>query len=446
MIEFRFPSLGADMDSGRLVGWLIAPGDVVHRGDIVAEVETDKGLVEIETWADGRVTQLLVEPSDDQIPVGTPLAIFEALEDDTAEAAPPVPTPDGGTSPQPSLPPPSRMHVPPPPPPAPMTPPVRHLAHQLGVDPSSITPRSDGTITREDVARQAERLGSGSKVSPLARRTATDLGVDLAQVESSRPDGLITADDVRAAAGTTPTQPDPTTSTQAEADSDAGADNRMAAMRHAISRSMSRSKREIPHYYLSTRIDLDAALRWLDRENEQRPLAQRLLPAALLLRATALALREVPELNGHWIDDEFRPGEAVHLGVAISLREGGLVAPGILDAEKLGLDETMVALRDLVTRARTWRIRSSEMSAPTMTVTNLGDRGVETVFPVIIPPQVAMVGFGKIVEEPVAVEGMLGIRPVVQATLAGDHRVTDGHRGGTLLSSIDRLLQEPQKL
>jgi pyruvate dehydrogenase E2 component (dihydrolipoamide acetyltransferase) len=217
-------------------------------------------------------------------------------------------------------------------------------------------------------------------------------------------------------------------------------------MRRAIARSMSRSKREIPHYYLATHIDLTRALRWLDERNAERPITARVLPAALLLKATALALHETPELNGYWLDDHFQPGQAVHLGVAISLREGGLVAPAIHDADQLDLDQMMASLRDLVSRARSWRLRSSEMSDPTATVTNLGDRGVETAFPIIIPPQVAMIGFGKIVETPVAVQGLLGTAPRVNATLSGDHRATDGHRGGLLLMTLDRLLQEPERL
>jgi pyruvate dehydrogenase E2 component (dihydrolipoamide acetyltransferase) len=222
--------------------------------------------------------------------------------------------------------------------------------------------------------------------------------------------------------------------------------DRIEAMRTAIARSMSRSKREIPHYYLGTHIDLSTMMRWLEEENENRSLERRLLPAALLLRATALALTEVPGLNGHWVDDGYRPAKEVHLGVAVSLREGGLVAPAIHNADQMSVDQIMQALRDLVSRARTWRIRSSEMSDPTVTVTNLGDRGVETAFPVIIPPQVAIIGLGKIIDQPVAVDGMVGVHPVVHATLAGDHRVTDGHRGAALLAALDRLLQEPHKL
>jgi pyruvate dehydrogenase E2 component (dihydrolipoamide acetyltransferase) len=208
---------------------------------------------------------------------------------------------------------------------------------------------------------------------------------------------------------------------------------------------MGRSKRDIPHYYLATTIDLSAALSWLADANASRPVTERVLTAALLLNATALAVHEVPVMNGFW-DDGFRPSAAVHPGVAISLRGGGLVAPAIHDADQLSLDSLMAALRDLVQRTRAGTLRSSEMSDPTITVTNLGDQGAEEVFGIIYPPQVALVGFGTIVERPWTAEGMLGVRPTVRATLAGDHRVSDGHDGARFLAAIDRRLQTPEAL
>jgi pyruvate dehydrogenase E2 component (dihydrolipoamide acetyltransferase) len=174
--------------------------------------------------------------------------------------------------------------------------------------------------------------------------------------------------------------------------------------------------------------------------------SERLVPAALLLKATALAVRKHPELNGFWVDDAFVPGSGVHLGVAIALRGGGLVAPAIHDADRLTVDEMMSAMKDLVGRASAGRLRGSEMSDPTLTVTNLGDQGVESVHGVIYPPQVALVGFGKVVDRPWAVDGMLAVRPVVTLTLAADHRATDGFSGGRLLATIDQLLQRPEAL
>jgi pyruvate dehydrogenase E2 component (dihydrolipoamide acetyltransferase) len=209
---------------------------------------------------------------------------------------------------------------------------------------------------------------------------------------------------------------------------------------------MARSKREIPHYYLGADIELSAALGWLARENERRPVTERLLPVALLLKAVARAAREVPEVNGYFVDGAFRPSEAVHLGVAISLRRGGLVAPALHDVDRKALGDLMRELNDLVARTRSGGLRSSELTDATLTVTNLGDLGVGTVYGVIYPPQVALVGFGRVQERPWAVGGRIEARPVMSATLSGDHRVSDGIRGAQFLAKLDRLLQAPEGL
>ena len=217
-------------------------------------------------------------------------------------------------------------------------------------------------------------------------------------------------------------------------------------MREAIAAAMARSKREIPHYYLQTHVELDRALRWLEAENQKRPVTERVLPAALLLKATALALTEVPELNGTYQDGTFTPSKSVHLGVAVSLKGGGLIAPAILDAEALPLPQLMAKLADLVARARGGGLKSSELGGGTVTVTNLGDLGVESVLGVIYPPQVAIVGLGKVFERPWVNEGRVEVRRVVSISLSADHRVSDGHRGGLFLTALERLLQAPEKL
>jgi pyruvate dehydrogenase E2 component (dihydrolipoamide acetyltransferase) len=217
-------------------------------------------------------------------------------------------------------------------------------------------------------------------------------------------------------------------------------------MRAAIGALMARSKREIPHYYLEHDVDMSTAMAWLRDRNSGRPVAERLIAGVLLLKAAALAAREVPELNGFWVDDGFRPAGAVHLGVAVSLRSGGLVAPAIHDADAKPLDALMADLRDLVRRARAGRLRQTEMADPTLTVTSLGDQGVDAVHGVIYPPQVALAGFGRVAERPWAHDGMVGARDVVRATLAGDHRASDGYSGARFLRAVDRVLQTPEEL
>jgi len=436
------PSLGADMDDGVLLEWLVQPGAQVHKGDIVAVVDTAKAAVEVETFTTGVVEQLLVQPGQ-RVPVGAVLAtIAESAEkpEPAGPPAPPVAPRVSDTSGQPLA-----------------SPPVRHLATLRHVDLHTVHGTGPGgRIVRADVehvvaecmpesipvtsAPAASALrpvpdSARPRVSPLARRRAAESGVDLATLVGTGPDGAIDADDVHRAVAALrppgPTGPGPT---------------RTDAMRAAIATSMARSKREIPHYYLAETIDLGPALDWLHERNRHLSVAQRLVPAALLLKAAALAVREVPQLNGFWRDDRFVPAEGIHLGVAVALRGGGLVAPAVHDAADLDLAELMARMRDLVTRTRAGRLRRAELSDPTITVSNLGDQGVESILGVIYPPQVALVGFGRISERPWAVEGLLGVRPLVVASLAADHRAADGATGAHYLRAVSRLLNTPEEL
>ena len=282
-------------------------------------------------------------------------------------------------------------------------------------------------VVRRETPAAAGRL----RISPAAARRAAELGVDVRNLKGSGPQGAIAIADVEA---TTARAPAPRR----------GFD--VAAMRQAIATAMARSKREIPHYYMTLPIDLGHAMDWLAAENAKRDVERRLLPAALLLKSVALALREVPQLNGFWADGAPKLSQAIHVGWAISLRGGGLMAPAIHDVDRLTLDQAMAALRDLVTRARTARIRGSEMMDPTVTVTSLGERGADSVLGVIYPPQLAIVGFGAPRMTPSIVDGQIRPRPVVQATLAADHRASDGAVGSRLLAAIDRHLQTPETL
>jgi pyruvate dehydrogenase E2 component (dihydrolipoamide acetyltransferase) len=395
MAEFLMPILTADMSAGTLVEWRRKPGDALKRGDIIALVETDKGLIDIEVFTPGVLEQIVVAPGA-TVPTGTVLAIIreEAATRMPASAVAPLP--------------------PPPPHPSPLP-----LTGERGAAP--VAPAPAGRI----------------RISPLARKLAAELGVDPATLRGTGVGGAIRREDVEQAAAPR---------TAAPADKPRAALDRQARLRQAIGAAMARSKREIPHYYLATTIDMHAAMAWLSEENLKRPVTDRLLYGVLLIKAVALALKEVPELNSVWRETGPVRNEAVHVGVAISLRGGGLVAPALHETADQSLGDLMRQFRDLVQRARSGGLRSSELSAPTITVTSLGEQGVESVFGVIFPPQVAIVGFGKLVERPWAVGGQLVARPVVTATLSADHRVSDGHRGGLFLAAVDRLLQEPARL
>jgi pyruvate dehydrogenase E2 component (dihydrolipoamide acetyltransferase) len=191
---------------------------------------------------------------------------------------------------------------------------------------------------------------------------------------------------------------------------------------------------------------MNRALTWLTAENLKRPVHARLLPVVLLIKAAALALRDVPDVNGFWVNGAYRTGSGIHPGVAISLRGGGLVAPALHDADRQDLTVLMESFRDLVARARSGGLKSSELSDPTITITNLGEQGVEVGFGIIYPPQIALLSFGRIVERPVAVSGAVEVRSIVSATLSADHRAVDGHRAGLFLTAVDRHLQEPEHL
>jgi pyruvate dehydrogenase E2 component (dihydrolipoamide acetyltransferase) len=275
------------------------------------------------------------------------------------------------------------------------------------------------------------------RISPLAKKRAAELGIDPACVRGTGPGGSVRREDIEQAAAARAAAP----AAKPRAPLD-----RQARARQAIGAAMARSKREIPHYYLATTIDMHRAMTWLAEENLKRPVPDRLLYGVLLIKAVALALRDVPELNSVWRGSEPVRSDTVHVGVAISLRGGGLVAPALHDTAGQSLGDLMRRFRDLVQRARSGGLRSSELSDPTITVTSLGEQGVESVFGIIFPPQVAIVGFGKIVERPWVVDGQVVVRPLVTATLSADHRVSDGHRGGLFLAAVDRLLQEPGRL
>jgi pyruvate dehydrogenase E2 component (dihydrolipoamide acetyltransferase) len=398
--EFRMPSLGADMEAGTLVEWMVKPGDQVKRGDIVAVVETQKGAIEIEIFETGVIEKILVDVGS-KVPVGTPLARLRTkaeaeagVKESAAPEAPPM-----------------------------MQPPAAKPAEAPSIAAALPEVSSLAAIGRV-------------RASPAARQLALAHGLDLAMVTGSGAGGAIVLKDVEArlAAGPSAAPKKPVI----------GLD--LAAMRAAIAAAMARSKREIPHYYLEHQVDVTGCEVWLAEKNAARPPESRLLLGALAAKAVASALRRFPAFNGFWQNGKFEAASAIHVGMAIAIRGGGLAAPAIHDADRLTCDELMAAMRDLVQRMRSGRIRSSEIADATITVSSLGERGVEALFGIIYPPQVAIVGFGKAVTRPWVVEGIIQPRSILTVTLSGDHRVSDGHAGALFLVEIDRLLQEPEKL
>ena len=395
---FTLPSLGADMEAGKLVEWLVGPGDTVKRGDIVAVLETQKGAIEIECFEEGTVTTLMAKVGQD-LPVGTPLAVILA----PGEAPPGISAASGSVQG-----------------PAP-------AAADRVPDPAAATSE----------ARLASAIIPPANVvpaSPAARLRARELGLDLATLTGSFPGGGIILTDVEAADGrTSSTKPAPPPSPMEE-------------MRKAIAAAMTRAKQTIPHFYLSQTINVQPAMDWLADCNEGKPPAERLLLGALFVRAAVLAATKVKGMNGRYVDGAFHPSGRVNAGIAVALRGGGLVAPALIDAERMTIETTMAGMRDLVTRARAGRLRSSEMTEGTITISSLGETGAEAMTGVIFPPQVALVGLGAPQLRPWVVDGAVVPRNVVTLTMSADHRVSDGRQVAKFIAEFETLIAALEKL
>jgi len=400
---YRMPSLGADMEAGTLIEWVKQPGERLAKGDVIAVVETQKGAIEVEVFHDAVMGRPLVEVGE-TVPVGTPLAELEIEgappETGAAKTGEAAPAPRGTPRPMaPEQPPATKSHT----------------------EPSTLP-------------------AGRRRASPAARREAERLGLALDDLRGTGPDRAIVLRDVAEAAGKaergvpSAERPSPRH----------GLD--LAAMREAIAAAMARSKREIPHYYLSQTIDLTSASDWLARRNAELPPERRVLMGVLFIKSVALTLRDFPELNGFDRGGRFEPAPGIHVGSATAIRGGGLVAPAIHDADQLSLDALMDRLRDLVARVRAGTLRSSELSDPTITVSSLGERGVDRLYGIIYPPQVAIVGFGTPRLRPWVVDGQVVPRTLVTATLSADHRHGDGHRGALFLAQVGQRLQEPETL
>jgi pyruvate dehydrogenase E2 component (dihydrolipoamide acetyltransferase) len=400
MIKFQMPNLGADMEAGTLVEWRKKPGDALQRGDIIADVETQKGLIEIEVFDEGTLEKLLVKEGE-KVPVGSVLALIN----------------DGKTE------------------------------ETISVVPDEEAPKTEThpIVEVEEKIEKKSDPGERIKISPLARTIADANQIDISLLKGTGPEGSIVKEDVENAIseGEKPIKED---EKEAEVIKDIAvkpAGPASESIRMAVAAAMSKSNREIPHYYLEKRMDMSKAMDWIKAANKERPVKNRILPVALLIKAVAKALDEVPDLNSIW-ENGLRRKNEINIGFVVSLRSGGIVVPAILQADSKTVDEIMETMNDLIPRARAFKLRSSELSHSTFTITSIGEGGADKVYGLIYPPQVGIVGFGEISQQPFAEDGMLGIRSVVDVTLAADHRATDGLIGSKFLAAINRYLQNPE--
>ena len=437
MGKFLMPSLGSDMESGVLIEWEKQPGDPVQKGDVIAVVETDKGAIEIEVYESGFLDSILVQLGE-KVPVGTPLAVIRNDEGSTEVDTHVVS--DSGDS-EVTL---AKAH--------------KSADIRISSDTDDAAARTEPHVSSPPVSPKAV-TDIRTRATPAARKLARDLGVELKSVSASGPDGAIVLADVRAFSLSTSTEISSGAPVVASADkvsgdaiaplsADKGSRSTIDAdrMRIAIAAAMSRSKKEIPHYYLSNSVNMSAAIKYVADENASRDPSERLLLSAILIKAVATSLATYGEFNGFYVKNRFQQSDAVHLGMAINIRGGGLVAPAIHHANQLSINDIMQALRDLVSRVRKGRYRASELNDPTITLSSLGERGVDTLYGVVFPPQVAIIGSGTVSEQPIIQNSEVVTAPMLTMTMSADHRVSDGHRGALFLKKIAHHLQNPEQL
>jgi pyruvate dehydrogenase E2 component (dihydrolipoamide acetyltransferase) len=401
------PSFGADMAKGSIAQWNVKPGDHVSKGDIIASIETMKGLIDMEVFDDGTIVTLLAGEGDD-LEIGHAIAELQ-LTNEKPSNNKPLQSPD------------------------------------------------DNAVHQNEYRQNTQQ----PKISPAARIKAQQLGIDWRSLsQGTGPDGALLLNDINVDDNVDDKDGDKDGDKDSDKDKDKDDDNDKDSdkpkleqskipndtMREAIAANVSLSNTEIPHYYLQLDMSLDNALHWLSQHNAGMPPNKRILINAVIYSAIARALAAFAAFNGFYRDGHYEPSYSVHLGNAISLRQGGLMVAAIHDAQRLGLVELMEKIKDQVNRAKKGELRISELQDATVTVSSLGDRGVDSIQSIIFPPQVAIFGIGRPRKTPWVIDNEVVIATVVSMSLAADHRVSDGHAGARLLHKINKFLQKPETL
>lgn len=413
-IDITMPSLGADMTKGKLVEWLVKVGDKVQHGDVIAVLETQKGAIDMEVYHDGIITELLVQPVN-TVAVGTILA--RLAEENTDEQAA-LNTLDQAPS--------INLEKP------------MVAASSVVASVSSTKSSSMGQQSNTEPVKTSSTTDF-FYASPIARKIAKTQQLDLSTLKGSGFNSAIILQDIE----------NHIISPSAKNNRHSN-EERLASMRSAIAAAMSKSKQAIPHFYLSLDIPLNKAQQWLQQVNQGKSPQEHVLLIALLLKATASTLKKYPQLNGFYANDGFVKASEINIANVISLRSGGVVVPAIANVDQLSVDEIMQAIRDITYRSRAIesgeRLRSSELSGATITTTNMGERGVDSVFGIIYPPQVAIIGFGKVKKVPQVSADKISIGEQFTVCLSADHRVVDGMLAAKFLNVFAKKLQGPEQL
>jgi pyruvate dehydrogenase E2 component (dihydrolipoamide acetyltransferase) len=437
--EVTMPQMGADMTEGTLIRWLKQVGDHIERGDILAEVETDKATVELEAFEAGDLLRQLVVEGE-EVPVGEVIAILG----DKSEAVADKPR---------------------------MAPP-EHPARRTP-DPVAPGATAQPEVARAEPARTPVAAGSGAsaqqtdgrvRISPVARRIASQAGLDVSTLSGSGPDGRILRRDVEAAisggaqpaaaqaaplspaAAPAPVQRPAVAATAAERPQPAAAPaEALSRMRQAIARRMTQSKQTQPHYYLTLDVDMTAAIAFRAQLNAAATEQQRVSINDLIVKACAIALQRHPKFNSEFSESGLVMHPEINIDIGIAMDEG-LIAPAILDCGSKSLGRIAEEAKDLIERAKSGRLTASEYSDGTFTITNLGAYGVESLIGIINPPQAAILGVGSAMAKPVVVEDQVVVRQVMKLALSADHRVSDGAEGARFIKEIQGLLENPVTL
>jgi pyruvate dehydrogenase E2 component (dihydrolipoamide acetyltransferase) len=411
-IEVTMPQMGADMTEGTLLRWLKGVGDSVERGDILAEIETDKATIELEAYDSGTLIKRVASEGD-IVPVGDVIALLG----DASEAVPDVERkPPAETPARRAIEPGAKRAIEPAPAPAP-------------------------------TAAAAPEPGDRVRISPVARKMASEAGIDPSALRGSGPDGRILRRDIEAAmaAGSPAAAPDSRREPPRAPRTESAAAEGLSKMRQAIARRMTLSKQTQPHYYLTLDIDMTAALAFREQFNASATDEQRVSINDLVVKACAIALERHPKFNAEFSEEGLVHHDRVNVCIGVAL-DDGLIAPALLDCQSKSLGRIAVESKDLINRAKTGSLKADEYSDGTFTITNLGAFGVETLIGIINPPQAAILGVGSVMPQAVVRDGQVAVRQVMKVALSADHRVSDGAEGARFIKEIQALLEGPAAL
>ena len=429
--QIIMPKLGFDMAEGTLINWTVSIGDEINKGDVVAEIETDKATIEIESTVNGTVLKLLAEAGD-IVAVGSPIGYVG----EEGEAIP-------GDGPAPAQAEPEAAEAPEKPEPEAPEPPARKPAP-------------------EPAAADSE-LPGGIKASPIARRLADEKGINLSQIAGSGPGGRIVKKDVEdfpteeapaapaaapPAPAVSPDAPRPTMPTFTELPDGPDVEIvELSRIRARIGQRLVESKQFVPHFYVTTEFDVAEALALRKQLNESiEDPDGKISVNDLLVKAAALALREFPNLNSHYYGDKLARHKRINIGIAVALPDG-LINVTAYDADKTALGTMARQNRDMITRAREGKVKPKEIEGSTFSVSNLGPFDVDHFTAIINPPEAGILAVGSAKKVPVVLDdGTLGVGMRMKATISVDHRVSDGAEAADFMRRVKDLLEHPMRL